>query len=708
MANKLVIVESPAKANTIGRFLGKEYKIVASVGHVRDLPKSQIGVDVEDNFKPKYITIRGKGDIINKLKKEAKAADRIFLATDPDREGEAISWHLASLLDINENEKCRITFNEITKNALRNAVKAPRKIDMNLVDAQQARRVLDRIVGYKISPLLWKKIRKGLSAGRVQSVAARLICDREEEIENFKPEEYWTITAKLAKKKKPGSSFEARFFGAAGENMNSKDGEKMELKNEAQVKEILKQLESKKFIVGRVKKSDKKKAPPPPFTTSTLQQEAARKLGFPTKKTMMLAQQLYEGIDVKGHGAVGLVTYIRTDSTRISAEAQQTAKEYITKKYGQNYLPAETRTYKNKSASQDAHEAIRPTYIDLDPDTVKDSLKTDQYKLYRLIWSRFIASQMASAVYDTVAADIYAGGLLFKANGSKIKFKGFMVVYTEGKDDDSENGDVTIPELEENEELDLKGIEDRQHFTQPPLRYTEASLVKALEEKGIGRPSTYAPIITTILARGYVEKEKKFLIPTELGRIVNDLMKNNFRDIVDVGFTAQMEEKLDNVEEGTKSWTELLKEFYGPFTETLKEAESKIGHIDIPDEVTDIKCEKCGRNMVIKVGRFGKFLACPGFPECRNARPILEEAGVACPKCGGRIMIRKTRKGRKYLSCENIPGCGFMTWDMPAGEDCPKCSSFMVKKYSGKKLTVKCSNESCNYTKEARNEGKEG
>ncbi|MGE5614480.1 MAG: type I DNA topoisomerase [Bacillota bacterium] len=701
MANNLVIVESPAKANTIGRFLGKDYKIVASVGHVRDLPKSQMGVDVEDNFKPKYITIRGKGDIISKLKKEAKAANNIFLATDPDREGEAISWHLASLLDIDENEKCRITFNEITKNAVRNAIKAPRKIDMNLVDAQQARRVLDRIVGYKISPLLWRKVRKGLSAGRVQSVAARLICDREEEIENFKPEEFWTITAKLAKKKKPGSSFDAKFFGMAGENGELKGGEKVELKNEAQVKEILKQLEGKKFIVGKVKKSEKKKAPAPPFTTSTMQQEAARKLGFPTKKTMMLAQQLYEGIEVKGHGAAGLITYIRTDSTRVSSEAQQDARKYIGQKYGQSYLPEETRIFKNKSASQDAHEAIRPTYIELDPDSVKDSLTNDQFKLYKLIWSRFIASQMAAAVYDTVAADIFAGGLLFKANGSKVKFQGFMAVYTEGKDEESEEGDVSIPELEENEELDLKKLEDKQHFTQPPLRYTEASLVKALEEKGIGRPSTYAPIITTILARGYVEKEKKFLVPTELGRIVNDLMKNNFSDIVDVGFTAQMEEKLDNVEEGKKVWTDLLREFYGPFMETLKKAEAKIGHIDIPDEVTDIKCEKCGRNMVIKNGRFGKFLACPGFPECRNARPILEEAGVACPKCGGRVMIRKTRKGKKYLGCENNPECGFMTWDMPAGENCPRCGSFMIKKYSGKKATVKCSNEGCNYVKEA-------
>ena len=691
MANNLVIVESPAKANTIGKFLGKEYKIVASVGHVRDLPKSQIGVDVENNFEPKYITIRGKGDVISKLKKEAKTAKKVFLATDPDREGEAISWHLANILNINEKDNCRITFNEITKNAVKNAIKAPRNIDMDLVNAQQARRILDRIVGYKISPLLWRKVRKGLSAGRVQSVAARVICDREEEIENFESEEYWTIIASLLKKKS-GSAFYAKFYGTIDE--------KVELKNEAQVKDFLKQLEGKKFTVSKVKKSEKKKSPAPPFTTSTLQQDAVRKLGYPTKKTMIIAQQLYEGIEVKGHGALGLVTYIRTDSTRISTEAQQDTKKYIAEKYGEKYLPEGVRTFKNKSASQDAHEAIRPTYVDMDPDSIKASLSNDQYKLYKLIWSRFVASQMASALYDTVSADILAGKLLFKANGSKIKFKGFIAIYTEGKDDESDDKDVSIPELSEDEQLELKKLEEKQHFTQPPLRYTEATLVKVLEEKGIGRPSTYAPIITTILARGYVEKEKKFLMPTELGRIVNDLMKNNFQDIVDVQFTAQMEKKLDDVEEGTKSWKDLMKDFYGPFAETLSDAESKIGQIDIPDEVTDIKCEKCGRFMVIKNGRYGKFLACPGFPECRNARPILEEAGVNCPKCGGKVLIKKTRKSRKYLGCENNPTCGFMTWDMPAGETCPKCSNFLVKKYSGKKVTLKCSNETCDFVKE--------
>ncbi|HEY8350793.1 MAG TPA: type I DNA topoisomerase [Clostridia bacterium] len=690
MANNLVIVESPAKANTISKFLGKDYKIVASVGHVRDLPKSQMGVDIENGFEPKYITIRGKGDIISKLRKEAKNSKKILLATDPDREGEAISWHLAQLLNIDENEECRVTFNEITKNAVRNAIKQPRKINMDLVNAQQARRVLDRIVGYKISPLLWRKVKKGLSAGRVQSVAARLVCDREEEIENFIPEEYWTITA-LLHKKKSSRTFEAKFFG--------KMDQKIELKNEEQVKEILKQLEGKEYVVHKVKYGEKKKTPPAPFTTSTLQQEASRKLGFPTKKTMMIAQQLYEGLEVKGHGSVGLVTYIRTDSTRISAEAQQAAREYIHASYGEKYLPNEPRVYKNRSASQDAHEAIRPTYVELDPTSVKGSLTNDQYKLYSLIWSRFIASQMASAVYDTIAADILAGDLLFKANGSKMRFDGYLTVYTEGRDDDSKENEVSIPDLEQDEMLMPKKIEDKQHFTQPPMRYTEATLVKALEEKGIGRPSTYAPIITTILARGYVVKDKKFLVPTELGRIVNELMKNNFRDIVDIQFTAQLEQKLDDVEEGTKKWVELMKEFYEPFAKTLKEAETRIENVDIPDEVTDVICEKCGRNMVIKTGRYGKFLACPGFPECRNAKPILEEAGVNCPLCGGKVLIKKTKTRKSYLGCENYPECKFMSWDMPSGEMCPKCGNFMTKKYSGRKVTLVCSNEKCGFTK---------
>ena len=695
MAKNLVIVESPVKANTIGKFLGKDYKIIASAGHVRDLPKSQIGVDLESNFEPKYITIRGKGDIISKLKKEAKAAKNVFLATDPDREGEAISWHLAHLLKIDEEDKCRITFNEITKNAVKNAIKAPRAIDMDLVNAQQARRILDRIVGYKISPLLWRKVRKGLSAGRVQSVAAKLICDREEEIENFEPEEYWSLIASL-QKKKGGKSFDAKFYGRADE--------KIELKNETQVKEILKKLKSKDYVVKKVKKGEKKKSPAPPFTTSTMQQEASRKLGFATRKTMIIAQQLYEGIEIKGHGALGLVTYIRTDSTRISDEAQQSSQKYIEERYGKKYVPEKFRTFKNKSASQDAHEAIRPTYVDMDPDSVRASLTNDQYKLYKLIWSRFVASQMSSALYDTISADIFAGDLLFKANGSKIKFQGFVAVYTEGKDDEAADEDVTIPELEENEQLNLKKLEDKQHFTQPPARYTEATLVKTLEEEGIGRPSTYAPIITTIMSRGYVEREKKFLFPTELGKIVNDIMKNHFEDIVDVKFTSELERKLDDVEEGSKVWAALIGDFYGPFSMTLKEAEDKIGNIEIKDEETDVICEKCGRNMVIKMGRFGKFLACPGFPECRNTKAIIEEAGVSCPKCEGKVLVKKTRKGRRYLGCENNPTCDFMTWNMASEEKCATCGSFMMKKRSGKKETLICSKEGCGYTKEGEME----
>jgi DNA topoisomerase I len=692
MAEYLVIVESPAKAKTIGKFLGKGYKIEASMGHVRDLPKSQIGVDIENNFEPKYITIRGKGDLISKLKKQAKNADKVFLATDPDREGEAISWHLANLLKIDESQNCRITFNEITKNAVKSAIKAPRKIDMDLVDAQQARRVLDRIVGYKISPLLWRKVRKGLSAGRVQSVATRLICDRQDEIDNFVSEEYWTIDAGLSKIS-PQAPFNAKFYGTLNE--------KIELKNEEQVNGILSEIEKAKYIVKKIKESEKKRIPAPPFTTSTLQQEASRKLGYTTKKTMIIAQQLYEGIDVKGVGALGLVTYIRTDSTRISKEAQIEAKEYIAKRYGDKYTPEEFRTFKNKSSSQDAHEAIRPTHLSMVPESIKESLTKDQLKLYRLIWERFTASQMASAVYDTLTIDLSADKYLFKANGSKIKFQGFMVLYIEGKDDEQEDEKNTnIPDLVEGEEVKLKKIDPKQHFTQPPQRFTEATLVKALEEKGIGRPSTYSPTITTILARGYVEKEKKFLIPTELGKIVTDIMKKHFKDIVDVQFTAQLEQKLDDVEDGEKRWKQVMEDFYAPFVDTLKEAESLIERVDIPDEVTDIICEKCGRNMVIKSGRYGKFLACPGFPECRNARPLLEEAGVACPKCGGKVLVKKSKKGKKYFGCENNPNCGFMTWDKPINENCPTCGKFLVKKFSGKKEVIKCSNDNCDYKRE--------
>ncbi|WP_010249084.1 type I DNA topoisomerase [Acetivibrio cellulolyticus] len=690
MADKLVIVESPAKAHTIGKFLGKDYKIVASVGHVRDLPKSQIGIDIENDFEPKYITIRGKGDVISKLKKEAKSAKKIYLATDPDREGEAISWHLAHLLNIDNSEKCRVTFNEITKNAVKNAIKEPREIDLDLVDAQQARRILDRIVGYKISPILWKKVKKGLSAGRVQSVATRLICDREEEVENFIPEEYWTIDAKLEKKGGKGS-FDAKFYGTGGK--------KVELKNEDDVKKILDNIKDKPFIVQKIKKGEKKKSPAPPFITSTMQQEAARKLGFTTKKTMIVAQQLYEGVEIKGVGAIGLVTYIRTDSTRISAEAQQDALNFIKEKYGQKYVPEEKRVFKNKSASQDAHECIRPSQVTMEPDSIKDSLTKEQYKLYKLIWSRFVSSQMSSAEYDTINTDITVGDYTFRANGQILKFQGFIVLYLEGKDEEGEEGENNVPDLVEGEEVKQKKIDPKQHFTQPPPRYTEASLVKTLEEKGIGRPSTYAPTITTILARGYVVKDAKTLLPTELGKIVNDIMKNYFQDIVDIEFTAQLEKKLDDVEEGFKKWVDVMKGFYPQFAVVLQEAEAQIGNVEVPDEVTDEICEKCGRNMVIKMSRYGKFLACPGFPECRNARPILEETGVNCPKCGGKVYIKKSKKGKKYLGCENNPTCSFMSWDMHSKEMCPQCGNFLLKKFSAKKAHYKCSNETCDFTK---------
>jgi len=701
MANNLVIVESPAKANTIGKFLGKGYKIIASAGHVRDLPKSQMGVDIENDFSPKYITIRGKGDIIAKLKKEAKNAKKIYLATDPDREGEAISWHLAHLLNIDKNEKCRITFNEITKNAVKNALNSSRTIDSNLVDAQQARRVLDRIVGYKISPLLWKKVKKGLSAGRVQSVATRLICDREEEIENFVPQEYWKVWAVL-QKKDTKERFEAGLYG--------KDGSKLELTDEDQVKGVLKELEGQEYIVDKLKKGEKKKSPPPPFITSTLQQEASRKLGFSTKKTMLVAQQLYEGIEVKGVGAVGLVTYIRSDSTRVSPEAQKDAAEFIRNRYGIDFLPEKPRVYKNKNASQDAHEAIRPTYVSMEPDSIKDSLNKDQYRLYKLIWDRFVASQMASSVYDTVTADIKAGRYTFKVSGSKVKFRGFEAVYMEGRDEDTpagrnyENEDeaVEVPELNEGEILINTKTDFRQYFTQPPQRYTEASLVKALEEKGIGRPSTYAPTITTILARGYVKREKKSLVPTELGKVVNKIMKEYFSSIVNVEFTADMEQKLDEIEEGNKQWVEIIREFYESFKNEFEIAESEIERVELKDEETDIECEKCGRKMVVKVGRYGKFLACPGFPECRNTKPLFEEAGVDCPKCGGKVMIKKSKKGKNYYGCENYPECDFMIWDKPTKEKCPECGSFLIRKGFGKQSKQVCSNENCEYEKDKK------
>lgn len=695
MSYKLIIVESPGKVKSISKFLGKNYRVEASLGHVRDLPKSQMGIDIENNFEPKYIPIRGKGEVISKLKKEAKDAECVYLATDPDREGEAISWHLANLLELDENSELRITFNEITKNAVLNAIKSPRKINMGLVDAQQARRILDRIVGYKISPILWKKVKKGLSAGRVQSVAVRLISDREEEIEKFVPEEYWSITATLSKKGKK-STFTAKFYGT--------EKGKIELKTKDDVDSILNDIQEKDYYVKKIKKGERKRNPYPPFITSTLQQDASKRLGFTTKRTMMVAQQLYEGIEVKGEGSVGLITYMRTDSTRISNEALSDARGFIENKFGKEYLPDKPRVFKNKSSSQDAHEAIRPSSVLIEPDQIKESLNRDQYRLYKLIWGRFVASQMTPVIYDTLNVDVEVSNYIFRASGSRIKFDGFSILYKEEQTDnnDKENEEarnINIPELSEGENLTLKKIDPQQHFTKPPQRYTEATLVKALEEKGIGRPSTYAPIISTIISRDYVIRDGKSMVPTDLGRIVTDLMKEHFKDIVDVEFTALMEEKLDSIEDSKKDWVEIIRDFYEDFEHSLKEADKNIEHIEVPEEVTDVICEKCGRNMVVKSGRYGKFLACPGFPECKNTKPIIEEAGVACPECNGKVIIRKTKKGRKYYGCGNYPKCKFMSWDRPYGENCPECGSYLVEKYSGQKKQIICSNKECKYKK---------
>lgn len=650
MADYLVIVESPAKATTIKKILGSKYKIEASMGHIRDLPKSQLGIDTENNFEPKYINIRGKADLIKKLKTEAKNAKKVFLATDPDREGEAIAWHLAYILGIDTETECRIAFNEITATGIKNAIKEPRKLDKNLIDAQQARRVLDRIVGYKISPLLWKKVKKGLSAGRVQSVAVRMIVDREEEIENFNPEEYWTLDASL-KDTKSRKNLISKFYGTSNE--------KIEITSESQMQDVLKNLEGKEFVVDSIKTGEKKRNPAPPFTTSTLQQEASRKLGFQIKRTMSIAQNLYES---------GLITYMRTDSTRISNEARAMAKEQIVSRYGEQYY--ENRFYKTKKDAQDAHEAIRPTHLDMHPDEVKEKYSPEQYKLYKLIYDRLLASQMSSAVFDTMSVDIRAGKYLFKTNGSKIRFAGFMSLYVEGNDENLEEKDVILPELDVGQKLKLNSLEPLQHFTEPPARYTEASLVKALEEKEIGRPSTYAPTITTIIDRKYIERHKKVLEPTELGRIVNSVMKDYFKDIVDVEFTAQMEEQLDGVAEGNVEWKKIISEFYGPFSENLEVVEKEMEKIVIKDEVTDIPCDKCGRMMVIKIGKYGKFMACPGFPECRNIMPIVEKLSIPCPDCGGDILIKKSKRGKRYYICanndntENSP-CTFIAWNGP-------------------------------------------
>ena len=655
MADKLIIVESPAKANTIKKFLGGNTKVMASMGHIRDLPKSKMAVDIEHDFEPEYINIRGKGDLIKSLKKEAKAAKQVYLASDPDREGEAIAWHLAHILEIPEDSNCRVTFNEITKETVKESIKKPRTINMDLVDAQQARRVLDRIVGYKISPVLWKKVKRGLSAGRVQSVAVKLIVDREEEIENFIPEEYWNIHADLLE---PNSKkkFQATFYG--------KDGKKLEIHTKEEVDKILKNIEKGKYIVADVKKGEKKRTPAPPFTTSTMQQEASRKLSFTLKKTMSVAQGLYEGVHVGEKGTVGLITYMRTDSTRISDEARAVAKEVITQKYGANYY--ENRYYKTKQNAQDAHEAIRPTYIDLEPEKIKDYLTTDQYKLYRLIYNRFIASQMANAIYDTVTANIDVNNYNFRANGQTLKFKGFMTLYVETIEGEKEEEDNSIPELTIGQEVKKEKLEAKQSFTQPPARYTEASLVKTLEEKGIGRPSTYSPTITTILERRYIQKEQKQLIPTDLGKIVNKLLVENFPDVINVEFTAKIEEEFDEVAEGKEPWKQVIREFYGPFKVTLDRVEKELEHVELVEEVSDVPCEKCGRMMVIKYGRYGKFLACPGYPECKNAKPIIETIDVPCPVCGGTVQIKKTRRGKKFYVCENNPGtCEYISWNPP-------------------------------------------
>ena len=655
MAEKLVIVESPAKANTIKKFLGGSTKVVASMGHIRDLPKSKLGVDIEHDFEPEYINIRGKGDLIKSLKKDAKQAKKVYLATDPDREGEAIAWHLATILQDEKDKITRVTFNEITKGAVKKAIKEPRNIDIKLVDAQQARRVLDRIVGYKISPLLWKKVKRGLSAGRVQSVAVKLIVDREEEIEKFIPEEYWNIYADLEEPESK-KEFEARFFG--------KDNKKLELHTKEEVDKILEEIKKAKYIVKKIKKGEKKRKPAPPFTTSTMQQEASRKLGFTLKKTMSVAQTLYEGVKVQDKGTVGLITYMRTDSTRISEEARAAIKEQIINSYGEEFY--ENRYYKAKKDSQDAHEAIRPTYADLKPEKIKDSLTKDQYKLYKLIYNRFMASQMTAAIYNTISATIDANGYTFKANGQTIKFKGFMTIYVEGTDSEEKEEEGMLPELKENQVVDLKKINPKQSFTEPPARYTEASLVKALEEKGIGRPSTYSPTITTILERRYIEKEQKQLVPTELGKIVNKLLTENFKDIINVEFTAKIENEFDEIADGKEEWKQMIREFYGPFEKELEKVEKELEHVELVDEVSDVKCEKCRRMMVYKYGRFGKFLACPGYPECKNTKAIVETIEVPCPKCKGTIQVRKTKRGRKYYICENNPkSCDYISWNKP-------------------------------------------
>ncbi|MDO4481413.1 MAG: type I DNA topoisomerase [Bacillota bacterium] len=677
----LVIVESPAKAKSIGKFLGSRYKVVASVGHIRDLPKSTIGIDIENNFEPKYITIKGKGDIVKELKKEAKAAKKVMLATDPDREGEAISWHLAHILGIEESTPCRIEFNEITKNAITNAAKNPRAINRRLVDAQQARRVLDRLVGYQISPLLWRKIKWGLSAGRVQSAALKILCDREKLIMDFEPEEYWSISAEFA------GSGKIRSFAA---KLAEQDGKKLSIKNKEQADSIIEELKKGEYTVASIEDKKKSRKPLPPFTTSSLQQDASVKLGFFTKRTMFTAQQLYEGIDIKGEGTVGLVSYIRTDSVRISDEAREMAKNYITESFGSEYYSNNIYSNRKKDV-QDAHEAIRPTSIARTPDSIKDSLTKDQYNLYRLIWCRFVASQMASAEYDVRNISIDNGRYTFKVTGSSLRFDGFMKVY-----DIKDEGEVKLPPIEKGEVLKEKSVKGEQHFTQPPSRFTEAALVKHLEEKDIGRPSTYAPIVTTLLDRKYVKREKKSLIPTDLGFLVTDLMEKYFYNIVDAGFTAQMEDKLDLVETEGNDWKEVIREFYEPFKEELDFADKSIEKVKIEDEPTDEICEICGKPMVIKHGRYGEFIACSGYPECKNTKPIVTKIDVKCPKCGNDIIVRKSKRGKLFYGCSGYPDCDFVSWNKPVDKKCPECGSIMVEK-NLKTVKLACSNPECGY-----------
>lgn len=688
---KLIIVESPAKAKTIGKYLGKGYKVEASQGHVCDLPKSQLGVDIDHDFNLKYITIRGRGEILGKIRKEAKNASQIYFATDPDREGEAISWHLFHVLGVDENASCRIEFNEVTKKAVQNAIKHPRKLDMGRIDAQQARRALDRLVGYKISPLLWVKVKKGLSAGRVQSVATRMVVEREREIDRFIPEEFWDINAECTVK---GEENPVRFNA----KLYSLNGKKILIHNKKEADAARLQIENGTFTINEIRRKERKRLPAPPFTTSSLQQEAGRKLSFTTAKTMQVVQQLYEGVDLEGEGTQGLVTYIRTDSVRISDEAMDAVRGFIPEKYGAEYLPAEKNEYKGRKNAQDAHEAIRPTDVRRTPDSIKSSLSREQFMLYRLIYNRFVASQMSAALYETLSADITDQHIGLRFYGEHKVFSGFTALYEEGTDDISTNVEMSLPALKDKQAIQINRVDSEQHFTQPPSRFTEASLVRTLEENGIGRPSTYAPTITTIISRGYVSREKKRLFPTELGIMITEMMEQYFNQIVDTEFTAVMEEKLDAVEEGKADWKQILRDFYPGFQKTLLIAEKEIEKVEVKDEISDIQCDKCGAFMVYKMGKFGRFLACPNFPECRNTKPILKYIEARCPKCGKRILEKNSKKNRKFYGCEGYPECDFVSWDKPSGENCPRCGHYMIEKRNNKgELLFLCTNEQCRY-----------